>query len=154
MAETRDETELQGPAAASDEAARRAAQAYLEEVSRDFAGQAELTPHVLSGHDEFSVLEDLVDSRHVDLVVVSAHGHSGGRGRVHGNLTTSFLLHGGAPLLILQDLQWQEVQPSAAQRALGDAPPPHLLPERHHEPGQRPIEAPVEPEAFRLDDRS
>lgn len=122
---------------AGDEARERA-QRYLDEIGRDCGAQAGVTVHVLRNHDEFSILEDLVDQQQVDLVVLSAHGHSARRRRVHGSLTTSFLLHGATSLLILQDLPWHELQPGAAEQAVGTPDPPMMRAPGGHLPDHGP----------------
>jgi hypothetical protein len=52
------------------------------------------------------------------LVALSAHGYSGGTRWPYGSLTTSFILYGNKPLLIVQDLPRQEIEPTAAELAV------------------------------------
>jgi nucleotide-binding universal stress UspA family protein len=101
---------------------RRVEQAhrYLDAIGRECAGSvASTTHHVLRDRDTCTALEALIEQRQVDLVVISAHGHSARRQQTHGSLTSHFVLHGATSLLIVQDLPWAELQPSAAERAVG-----------------------------------
>ena len=109
----------------AEEDATEPGRRYLEEVRAECGPDASVATHVLCHADLFSTLEDLIDQLHVDLVLLSAHGHSARR-RTHGTLPTNFILHGGTPVLILQDLPWDELRPSAAEVASGltEAPAP------------------------------
>lgn len=110
------------------------ARRYLDEVAQESAFKGVVAAHVLHDQDEYAALEDLVEQRNVDLVVLSAHGHSGRRRRAHGNLTTTFVLHGATTLLILQDLPWDDLLPSAPERSAGISESPTL-----RTPSQHPV---------------
>jgi nucleotide-binding universal stress UspA family protein len=60
-------------------------------------------------------LHDFVDKNQVDLVVLSAHGHSGSLKWPYGSVTTSFIVYGSTPLLIIQDLTPEEIQQTQAE---------------------------------------
>lgn len=51
-----------------------------------------------------ATLHELVEQEQADLLLLSAHGHSGGCARPYGNTTTNFITYGRVPLLIIQDL--------------------------------------------------
>jgi nucleotide-binding universal stress UspA family protein len=53
----------------------------------------------------------------VDLVVLSAHGYSGGSRWPYGSLASSFVTYGATPVLIVQDLPPNEIEATAAERA-------------------------------------
>lgn len=67
--------------------------------------------------DVAATLHEMVDEENVDLVVLSAHGFSGKTKWPFGSITTSFIEYGTTPLLIVQDLKPEEVEPSEAERA-------------------------------------
>jgi nucleotide-binding universal stress UspA family protein len=62
-------------------------------------------------------LQQLAQEEKVDLVVLSAHGYSGGTRWPYGSLASSFIMYGTTPLLIVQDLPRQAIEPSAAELA-------------------------------------
>jgi nucleotide-binding universal stress UspA family protein len=63
-------------------------------------------------------LHDLAEQEKVDLVMLSAHGYSGGSRWPYGSVTTSFIAYGSGPLLIVQDLSPEEVERSLAERGV------------------------------------
>jgi nucleotide-binding universal stress UspA family protein len=72
------------------------------------------TSVLLSDHAA-EALHDLVDQAKVDLVVLSAHGHSGGTKWPYGSLVVNFVGYGTTPLLIVQDLSPEEVERTRAE---------------------------------------
>lgn len=79
-----------------------AAAHYLEQL------QSRLPPgtqtRLLVSDNVIASLHDLVEQEKVDLVILSAHGHSGGSQRPYGNVATNFITYGLVPLLIMQDM--------------------------------------------------
>lgn len=63
-------------------------------------------------------LHDMVDEVGADLVMLVAHGDTGERRWPYGSLTTSFISHGNAPLMIMQDLSEQDILPTPAEQAI------------------------------------
>jgi nucleotide-binding universal stress UspA family protein len=61
-----------------------------------------------------STLHHLVEDELADLVVLNAHGYSGTRKYPYGSIGLSFITYGSTPLLILQDLPPQEIDPGPA----------------------------------------
>jgi nucleotide-binding universal stress UspA family protein len=81
--------------------------------------QSRLDVHVrtsvlLSDHAS-EALHDLVEQANADLVVLSAHGHSGGTKWPYGGLVVNFIGYGTTPLLIVQDLSPDEVERTRAE---------------------------------------
>lgn len=58
--------------------------------------------------NERQCLIELAQQEHVDLVVVSAHGLACDPARPFGSVTAHLLTHSVVPLLVLQDLAWEE----------------------------------------------
>jgi len=92
---------------------RQEATRYLEEIrSRPTVG-VDVRLHIREG--DSAELHNLVELEDVDLVVLSAHGHSGNPKWPYGSVTLSFIAYGTTPLLIVQDLSRDEVQKTAAE---------------------------------------
>lgn len=62
-------------------------------------------------------LTQIAEDRQVDLIVLSAHGHSSDPRRAFGSITAGLLEYGSTPLLIVQDLSPEELEPTRAQEA-------------------------------------
>jgi nucleotide-binding universal stress UspA family protein len=94
---------------------RLEASRYLEEVRSRLSLPAEIR---LLVEDHVAVtLQELALEEKVDLVLLSAHGYSGETRWPYGSLATSFMLYGNTPLLIVQDLPRQAIEPTAAELA-------------------------------------
>jgi nucleotide-binding universal stress UspA family protein len=88
---------------------------YLEDVRSRLSLPTEIR---LLVEDHVAVtLQQLAMDEKVDLVLLSAHGYSGGTRWPYGSLTTSFITYGNKPLLIVQDLPRQAIEPTAAELA-------------------------------------
>jgi nucleotide-binding universal stress UspA family protein len=109
---SRDDQEL---ANALTERNRLEASCYLEEVRSRLSMPAEV--RLLVEDHVAATLQQLVLEEKVDLVLLSAHGYSGGTRWPYGSLATSFILYGSTPLLIIQDLPRQAIEPTAAELA-------------------------------------
>jgi nucleotide-binding universal stress UspA family protein len=105
--------EDQALAEALTERNRHEASRYLEELRSHLSLKVDI--RLLVSDHQYSTLQQLALDENVDLVVLSAHGYSGGTHRSYGSLTTSFILYGDRPLLIVQDLPWQVINPSTAE---------------------------------------
>jgi nucleotide-binding universal stress UspA family protein len=73
--------------------------------------------HILVDECAASALHDLVERENAELVIMSAHGHSGGNKWPYGSVTVSFIAYGNTPLLIVQDLSLGELKRSLAEIA-------------------------------------
>jgi nucleotide-binding universal stress UspA family protein len=81
--------------------------------------QSRLDVHVrtsvlLSDHTA-ETLHDLVEQANADLVILSAHGYSGGTKWPYGSLVVNFIGYGTTPLMIVQDLSPDEVERTRAE---------------------------------------
>jgi nucleotide-binding universal stress UspA family protein len=137
-----------GEAAALQERARadHAAQAerYLAEVAAGLTAASET--RVLESHDAAAALHRLAADEQTDLVLLSAHGHSAQRYWPYGSLAMSFMLHGTTPLLVLQDIPWDALEPSGAELAARTVSVPTLRTSSGTLPGE--IEAQVRIDEF------
>jgi nucleotide-binding universal stress UspA family protein len=79
-----------------------AATSYLAQLQRRLPPETQT--RLLVSDNVIASLHDLVDQEKVDLLILSAHGHSGGSQRPFGNVATNFITYGLVPLLIVQDM--------------------------------------------------
>jgi len=94
---------------------RLEASRYLEEVRSRLSQPAEV--RLLVEDHVAATLQQLALEEKADLVLLSAHGYSGETRWPYGSLATSFILYGNTPLLIVQDLPRQAIEPTAAEMA-------------------------------------
>jgi nucleotide-binding universal stress UspA family protein len=88
---------------------KQVATAYLEELGTRL--QHNFEPRLQVGSDAALTLHELVDENAVDLLIMSAHGASGQTKWPHGSITNSFIEYGSVPLLVVQDLKPEEIEP-------------------------------------------
>jgi len=62
-------------------------------------------------------LHQIADENDVDLTILSAHGYSGDTRWPYGNVGLGFIVYGSTPLLILQDLPTNRIEPTQAEIA-------------------------------------
>lgn len=98
------------------------AETYLQDLASGL--QADTEVRVLRHQDPATALHQLAAEEGADLVLVSAHGHSGQRYWPLGSLATSFLLYGTTTLLVLQDVPWEDLLPSQAEVSASRPPAP------------------------------
>ncbi len=88
---------------------------YLNDLRSQLSG--EVQARVLVSNHIAATLHELVEQEMIDLVVLSAHGHSGLTQWPYGSVVISFITFGTTPVLIVQDLSQDEIQPSPAEIA-------------------------------------
>jgi nucleotide-binding universal stress UspA family protein len=88
---------------------------YLNDLRAQLSG--EVQARVLVSNHIAATLHELVEQEMIDLVVLSAHGHSGLTQWPYGSVVISFIAFGTTPVLIVQDLSQDEIQPSLAEIA-------------------------------------
>jgi nucleotide-binding universal stress UspA family protein len=92
------------------------AAAYLGDLQSQVAAQADVS---LSVSDDVTMaLHNLADSKEVDMVMLCAHGYSGAPRWLYGSVTTSFIGYGSTPLLIVQDLSEEQIEPYGVELAI------------------------------------
>ncbi len=62
-------------------------------------------------------LHQIADENDVDLTIISAHGYSGDTRWPYGSVGLGFIVYGSTPLLILQDLPANRIEPTQAEIA-------------------------------------
>jgi nucleotide-binding universal stress UspA family protein len=88
---------------------------YLDDLRSQLSGDVQV--RVLVSDHIAVTLHELVEQETIDLVVLSAHGHSGLTRWPYGSVVMSFITFGTTPLLIVQDLPQNELKPSPAEIA-------------------------------------
>jgi nucleotide-binding universal stress UspA family protein len=79
--------------------------------------------HLAVEDDVIIAFNDIVRHEGVDLILFSAHGHGCSRFQRYGSLVSCYILYGSAPILIVQDLPAEQVEPTAAERAVSAEEP-------------------------------
>lgn len=88
---------------------------YLEQLQARLPDTIE--PYLRVSDDIAAALHVVAEEAAVDLVVLCAHGYSGKRKWPFGSITNSFIEYGSVPLLMVQDLAPEEVEPTMAEEA-------------------------------------
>jgi nucleotide-binding universal stress UspA family protein len=94
---------------------RYEAEKYLTDLSTRF--DAEIHTRLLVSNNVISALHSQVEKDIGDLVVFSAHGYSGETRWPYGSVVISFIAYGQTPLLVLQDLPSERIEPTPAEIA-------------------------------------
>jgi nucleotide-binding universal stress UspA family protein len=96
-----------------------AASHYFDQLRAQFSSKGmKLKTDIVVGDNAIETLHDLVEQNNADLVMLVAHGHSGGRRWPYGSVTNSFISYGNTPLMIMQDLTDAEIQHTHAEQAV------------------------------------
>ena len=109
---TQEETEL---VSELTERNRLVAASYLERIRSQLTVDVE--SRLLVSDNVEMTLHELVEQENIDLLVLSAHGYSGGTKWPYGSLVINFIAYGTTPLLIMQDLSPDEVERTQAEIA-------------------------------------
>jgi nucleotide-binding universal stress UspA family protein len=94
---------------------REEGEKYLEQIKGRLPVQSET--RVLVSDTLTASLHELAGEDQVDLVVMSAHGYSGETRWPYGTTVISFIAYGTSPLLIVQDVAQNKVEPTQAEKA-------------------------------------
>ena len=107
---TKEDTEL---ANRLTERNRLEATKYLQHLQSRLS--LDVQTHLFVSDNAAATLYELVKQENVDLVVLSAHGYSGGTKWPHGSVALNFIAYGTTPLLIVQDLSQDELERTQAE---------------------------------------
>lgn len=88
---------------------------YLKQLQTQ--GSLDIEIRLLIDSNVTATLHNLVKQEDADLVVLCAHGQSGGTRWPYGNVALSFIAYGSTPLLIIQDVSLSEAERSEAEMA-------------------------------------
>ena len=102
---------------------QREANKYLEGVQYRLSSELIDTKIcVRVSENPIEALHELVEQEGADILILNAHGYSGGRRWAYGSVTLSFIAYGTIPLLILQDLSPEWIRPTYAEIATKEQP--------------------------------
>jgi nucleotide-binding universal stress UspA family protein len=86
---------------------------YLHDIEARL--NVRMEPRLLVHESTVAALHNLVEQEKIDLVILSAHGQTGETRWPYGSKVISFIAYGTTPLLIVQDLPRDRIQPSLAE---------------------------------------
>jgi nucleotide-binding universal stress UspA family protein len=102
---------------------RREADKYLKQIcSRLPADLSPILTYLWVSENPIEALHELAEQESADLVILSAHGYSGGYKRPYGSVALSFIAYGTIPLLILQDLSPESVGLTRLEKFVKEQP--------------------------------
>jgi nucleotide-binding universal stress UspA family protein len=88
---------------------------YLDEVKNRL--EREVDARLLVHDSVIAALHELTGQAKIDLIMMSAHGYTGGTKWPYGALVISFIAYGSTPLIIIQDLPRDRMEPTEAEMA-------------------------------------
>jgi nucleotide-binding universal stress UspA family protein len=94
---------------------RQSAQQYLDQIRTRQSVETQIL--LVECEDIVTELHHQVEQSGADLVILNAHGYSGGTRWPFGSVTTSFIAYGTTPLIIVQDLSLEHAEISPAEIA-------------------------------------
>ncbi len=86
---------------------------YLDQLRSRLSG--DIQARVLVSDHVTATLHELVDQEKLDLVLLTAHGYSALTRWPYGSVVSSFITYGTTPLLIVQDLPQDKIEPTRAE---------------------------------------
>lgn len=92
-----------------------ASREHFQTMQNRLSGNVDI--RIMDSDDLNASLHDLVEAEDPDLVVLSAHGYSGKRRWCYGSVASSFIAYCSRPLLVVQDLAPEEMEPTQAELA-------------------------------------
>lgn len=97
---------------------QREAEDYLRRIRSRLSSELfDVKTYLVVSDHSVEALHELVERERADLLILSAHGCSGGRRWPYGSVTLSFIAYGAIPLLILQDLSLERITVTRAEIA-------------------------------------
>lgn len=91
---------------------------YFEQLQSQIDTQGvELETRLLIHDNVALALHDQVAEDNADLVLLVAHGYSGGDRWPYGSIATSFISYGNTPLIVMQDLSADQIRRTQAEMA-------------------------------------
>ncbi|MEA3375469.1 MAG: universal stress protein [Chloroflexota bacterium] len=97
---------------------RKTGEAYLEDLKSRLGTPCEA--HLLVSDNPAASLHEMVEREDVDLVVMAAHGYSGGARWPYGSIALNFIAYGSRPLLMIQDVPPEEAMVTEAEKAASE----------------------------------
>ncbi len=108
--------EFQQLAARMMEISLSAVNQYLEEQKMRLA-PGEVETRVLESENIPAAIHEIADQENVDLVILCAHGQTGGTHWPYGSVARNFIDHANKNVLIIQDIPFSQFRPTQAELA-------------------------------------
>lgn len=86
---------------------------YLSELTSRFDVKNET--RLVINPNISTALHELVENEQIDLVVMNAHGYTGGSQWPFGSVATNFIAYGTTPLMVIQDIPRDRIEPTRAE---------------------------------------
>jgi nucleotide-binding universal stress UspA family protein len=94
---------------------RAAVEMHLNEMAQRLQAKYEI--RVMENENISAALHELADQENVDLVVLCAHGQTGGTNWPYGTVARNYLDHGTKSVLVIQDVPLSQAHQTAAELA-------------------------------------
>jgi nucleotide-binding universal stress UspA family protein len=94
---------------------RSAVESYLGDLSQRIEGKCEI--RIVENSNIAAGLHELAEKENVDLVVLCAHGQTGGTNYPYGSVARNYLEYGSKTVLVIQDVPLSQVRPTPAEIA-------------------------------------
>lgn len=94
---------------------RSAVEGYLQDMSQRIEGDNAV--RIVENSNIAAALHDLVEKENVDLVILCAHGQTGGTSYPYGSVARNYIEYGSKTVLVIQDVPPSQVRPTAAEIA-------------------------------------
>jgi nucleotide-binding universal stress UspA family protein len=98
---------------------RKTVHDYLDTMRERLPAESETC--VVESNSVASAIQELAGQEDIDLVVLSAHGHTGQFTWPYGNVTRNYMEHGTKPVLVIQDIPRSEVRSTVAELAAAES---------------------------------
>jgi nucleotide-binding universal stress UspA family protein len=95
---------------------REEASQYLDQLCSQLSAEAQA--RILINDHVAAPLHELVQEEKIDLVLLTAHGYSALTRWPYGSVVSSFITYGTTPVLIVQDLPHDKIEPTWAEVAV------------------------------------
>ncbi|MGE5221015.1 MAG: universal stress protein [Omnitrophica WOR_2 bacterium] len=86
---------------------------YLSELTSRFDVKNET--RLVVSQNPSTTLHELVENEQIDLVIMNAHGYTGGSQWPFGSIATNFITYGTTPLMVIQDIPRDLIEPTRAE---------------------------------------
>jgi nucleotide-binding universal stress UspA family protein len=97
------------------ELTRRSVREYLDRIKSQFPVPCEIK--IVEHLSVSEALRSLVEEENIDLIIMSAHGHTGQYQYPYGSVAREMLEFGAKPILIIQDIPRHHIRPSDSEKA-------------------------------------
>lgn len=94
---------------------RQEAERYFEQLRTRLSPEPQT--YVLEGEHVPATVHGFIQNQEVDLVLLSAHGHVHPDRRPYGSLAHNLMTYAGVPVIVFQDLEEHEIEPTPAELA-------------------------------------